>query len=346
MGDWALVSVTGAATLLLTAIFRRLALVHALLDIPNQRSSHENPVPRGGGVAIVIAYLFALVLLRVTGQIGVPAFVSLTVGGSVVASVGLLDDFREVGVATRIMVHVAAASWAVFWLGGLPTITAGVAEVSIGIAGYGVSVLLLVWLLNLYNFMDGIDGIAAAETLFVAGSAALLLSASGRADLALGLACLASAAVAFLYWNWPPARIFMGDVGSGFLGYTLGVLALVTASAGALSIWTWLILLGVFLADASVTLFTRFIRGEPWYMAHRSHAYQRASRRWGSHKKVTLAVLGLNLAWLLPLAALSEAMPQSAWWLTIVAFIPLVAIAVTMGAGHSGDEGDSAPILR
>jgi Fuc2NAc and GlcNAc transferase len=196
---------------------------------------------------------------------------------------------------------------------------------------------MLVWLLNLYNFMDGIDGIAAAETVSVAGSAAVLLMAAGEWEIAVWLACLAFSSAGFLFWNWPPARIFMGDVGSGFLGYELGVCALLTASAGWLSIWTWIILLGAFLTDASVTVLRRMLRGDRWYAAHRSHAYQHAARRWGGHRKVTLAVIIVDLAWLLPLAVLSESFPHAAPWLVLVAILPLAGLALALGAGKAAE---------
>lgn len=342
MIDGVLVVVAGALALWMTDIFRRLAITRALFDIPNERSSHKHATPRGGGIAIVLAFLFVAGLLWIMGRMPSPAFASLAIGGATIAAIGFMDDFRDLNAVVRIVVHFAAALWALAWLGGFPTVTVGTAEIESGVAGYAIGALLLVWLLNLYNFMDGIDGIAAIEAVSVAGSAALLLAISGEGPMALWLACLASAVAGFLVWNWPPARIFMGDVGSGFLGYTLGVLALITALAGALSIWTWVILLGVFLTDASMTLLRRMLRGDRWYAAHRSHAYQHASRRWRSHRTVMLGVLALNLLWLFPLAALSEAMPQMAVWLTILALIPLAGIAMVLGAGKVEDSVQDA----
>lgn len=333
MIEGGLIIATGALSLLLTAGFRRIAIARALLDIPNVRSSHDRATPRGGGIAIVLAFLSAAGLLCALGRMPVPPFASLAIGGLAVAAVGFIDDVRHVHPAARILVHFAAAFWALAWIGGFPPLAIGAEVYEANAIGFLVGALLLVWLLNLYNFMDGIDGIAAAETVSVAGSAAVLLLAAGEWEISVWLLCLASSAAGFLFWNWPPARIFMGDVGSGFLGYALGVFALLTASAGWLSIWTWIILLGAFLADASVTVLRRMLRGDRWYAAHRSHAYQHAARRWGSHRKVTIGVLVVNLVWLLPLAILSQAFPDAASWLVVVAILPLIGTVLAFGAG-------------
>jgi Fuc2NAc and GlcNAc transferase len=148
---------------------------------------------------------------------------------------------------------------------------------------------------NLYNFMDSIEGIAAAEALVVGLGGALLLAASSP-PLAPVSALVAAAAAGFLVWNWPPARLFMGDVGSGFLGFAFGALALASERARALPAVLWLVLLGPFFVDATVTLLRRLARGDRWFVAHRSHAYQRAVQAGCSHGRVTSTVAGLSLA--------------------------------------------------
>lgn len=183
--------------------------------------------------------------------------------------------------------------------------------------------------------MDGIDGIAGVEAVTVAAGAALLLWVRGDAAMAGVLVLLAAAVLGFLAWNWPPARIFMGDVGSAYLGFVLGVMALATSAEGPLNLWVWLILLAVFITDATVTLLRRLLRGERWYEAHRTHAYQHAARRFGSHRKVTLAVGALNVLWLLPLAGVACALPGYGWWLAVVAYLPLLLLAVKFGAGQA-----------
>jgi Fuc2NAc and GlcNAc transferase len=150
---------------------------------------------------------------------------------------------------------------------------------------------------------------------------------------AVGLLIGASCA-GFLLWNWPPARIFMGDVGSGYLGYVIAVLALAASRESPASLWTWLILGGVFFVDATVTLARRLLRGERVYEAHRSHAYQWLARRWGSHKSVTMTVTAVNLLWLLPCASFAARYPQWDLWTVLVALIPLGVGAIAAGAGR------------
>jgi Fuc2NAc and GlcNAc transferase len=208
------------------------------------------------------------------------------------------------------------------------------AVVALGSAGRILAVLAIVWAINLFNFMDGIDGIAGVEAVFVAAAGACLCAAGGGASAvsAAGFV-LAGSCLGFLVWNWPPAKIFLGDVGSGFLGYCLAVLTLAATRGSPAAGWIWIILLGVFLVDATVTLSRRAVRGARVHEAHRSHAYQSLARRWHSHLKVTLAVSALNLCWLLPLASFAAVRPRWAIASTAMALLPLVIVALWVGAG-------------
>lgn len=286
----------------LTGEVRRYALARSLLDVPNARSSHAVPTPRGGGLAIVLAFLVALPLLALEGVLGWPGMWALLGGGAWVAALGFLDDHGHVAARWRLLGHFIAAGWVLLWLGGLPPLQVGDVTLELGWLGHGLALVGLVWLLNLYNFMDGIDGIAAVEAICVCLGGALLYALLGYPALVWTPLALALAVLGFLYWNFPPARIFMGDAGSGFLGLVLGGLALQAAWVASELLWGWLILLGVFVVDATWTLLHRLLRRERVYEAHRSHAYQFASRRFGRHLPVTLAVALLNLFWLLPLA--------------------------------------------
>jgi Fuc2NAc and GlcNAc transferase len=219
----------------------------------------------------------------------------------------------------------AIAAFAVVGIIGMPEITIGYWSFQSSFMSHIVFALALTWLLNLYNFMDGIDGLAAVEAIFVAGGAILLLWINDTGIVIINwLAIIIAGVAGFLVWNWPPARIFMGDVGSGFLGFFLGVVAIITAQSGDLSIWSWIILLGVFIVDATVTLLRRILRKERWYEAHRSHAYQRLARYYNSHKIVTIGVLVINLLWLLPLAWIADKWRDLGGPIVIIAFIPLI----------------------
>ena len=322
-------------TFALTAAMRSFALTHGVLDVPNERSSHDAPTPRGGGVAIVVTTSIALVALAWFGALGRSLFWALLGGGVVVSSIGFLDDRRRVSAGVRLVAHVGAALWAVMLLGGFSSLRVGAQIVHLGWSGNVLALLGIVWAVNLFNFMDGIDGLAASEAVFVAWGAVLVYLIGTFSTLAPVAVIFGAACLGFLLWNWPPARIFMGDVGSGYAGYVIILLALAAARENPVGLWLWLILGGVFFADATVTLLRRLLRGERVYEAHRSHAYQWLARRWGSHRKVTLAVLAVNLVWLLPCAVSAAAFPGYAALLVVVALAPLAVLAVALGAGRA-----------
>ncbi|MDH0625438.1 MraY family glycosyltransferase [Pseudomonas sediminis] len=331
---WWLLPVLAGVSLLLTGALRRYALARSLMDVPNARSSHSVPTPRGGGVAIVLSFLAALPLLAVVGVLPWPVLWALMGAGAWVAVVGFLDDHGHIAARWRLLAHFIGAAWALGWLGGLPSLAVFGFDLELGWLGYVLAAFYLVWLLNLYNFMDGIDGIASVEAISVGLGGALIYALLGE-PTAIGAPLLLAVAVAgFLFWNFPPARIFMGDAGSGFLGIALGVLSLQAAWIAPQLLWSWLILLGVFTVDATWTLFRRLLRGDKVYEAHRSHAYQYASRRFGNHLPVTLAVLGINLLWLLPIALWVGLGGLDGLLGLLVAYLPLVVLAVKFKAGE------------
>jgi Fuc2NAc and GlcNAc transferase len=204
----------------------------------------------------------------------------------------------------------------------------------LGWFGYVVAALYLVWMLNLYNFMDGIDGIASVEAICVCSGACLIYWYGGFDTLIWAPLLLAMAVAGFLYWNFPPASIFMGDAGSGFLGITLAVLSLQAAWAAPHLLWAWLILLGVFIVDATLTLVRRLLRGDKVYEAHRSHAYQFASREIGRHLPVTVVVGAINLFWLLPIAMCVVLLKLDGVVGIVIAYAPLVVLALRFRAGE------------
>jgi Fuc2NAc and GlcNAc transferase len=319
-----------------TYCLRRYALSRSLMDIPNARSSHSVPTPRGGGVAIVLSFLLALPLLASLGVVGWELAATLLGAGAGIAVLGFLDDHGHIAARWRLLGHFAAAVWALFWLEGLPPLSFFGFSLDMGWLGHGVAAVYLVWVLNLYNFMDGIDGIASVEAICVCLGGALLYSLSGLAqptDVVLPL-LLAAAVFGFLCWNFPPARIFMGDAGSGFLGITIGILSIQAAWVSPQLLWAWLILLGIFVVDATFTLFRRLLRGDKVYEAHRSHAYQYASRQYGRHLPVTIAVLLINLLWLLPVALWVGVGGIDGLFGLVIAYVPLIALAVKYHAGE------------
>lgn len=340
--DWVLSLFALLLTTLLTGAVRKLATSRGLLDFPNTRSSHERATPRGGGISIVLILSAALVILVCRGELDLSLFLAMLVGGIAVALVGFLDDQRSLTPWTRFTVHVAAAIWAAVTLGGLPPLRVGSQILHLGWVGDWLAVLGIVWALNLFNFMDGIDGLAASEAVFVAAAGGGLTYLGGVHSSVLAASLLmAASSLGFLIWNWPPAKIFMGDVGSGYLGFVIAVLAIATTRQDPASLWTWLILTGVFIIDSTVTLVRRLLRGERIYQAHRGHAYQWLARRWRSHTPVTVGVIAVDMFWLLPCAAFAALHPRQATAATAIALAPLVILAFVAGSGR-GERSEGA----
>lgn len=330
--SWLIVA-AGIAAWLMTAALRRYALARSLLDIPNARSSHTLPTPRGGGLAFVAAFMVALLVLGWEGYIAFTELVGLLGAGGLVALIGFMDDHGHIAARWRLLGHFVAAGWGLIWLGGMPPIHFFGLSLAPAALGVMFALLYLVWLLNLYNFMDGIDGIASVQAICVCVGGSILYWASGHAQAAVVPMVMAATVAGFLIWNFPPAKIFMGDAGSGFLGIVIGLLALLAGWLNPLLFWGWLILLGVFVVDATYTLCRRLLRGEKVYQAHRSHAYQYASRHYGSHRTVTLAVAAINLGWLLPVALAVVLLEIDGAVGTLVAYVPLILLAATYQAG-------------
>jgi Fuc2NAc and GlcNAc transferase len=328
-----------ALSWLLTGAVRRYALSTGLLDLPNARSSHTQPTPRGGGVAIVASFMLAVIILWWRGALGAHLAAGLGGAGLLVAFLGYMDDRHTLAARWRFLGHLAATAWLLAWLGPMPPVPVFGTPVDLGLAATLLNGLFVVWSINSFNFMDGIDGIAGVQACTMALPAAALtawVAPAGPWPLAV---LLAVCAAGFLIWNFPPARIFMGDAGSGFLGLMLASLTVASGQAKPELAWAWFILGGCFMVDATVTLARRWQRGEKVYMAHRSHAYQYAARVRGSHRPVTLAVAAINLAWLLPLAALVAAGRLDGLVGIAIAYTPLVALALHYKAGDRAAQG-------
>ena len=316
-----------AATLsaILVGVVRRYATSRAVLDVPSERSSHRVPTPRGGGLGVVVACLGVLALAALRSGTVSPQLVAVLLAGGLVAGIGWLDDHRPLGVAPRLLSHIVAGA-VVAWLAVGVTGPFGV----VGLAGAMWWIVWTVSSINVANFMDGIDGLIGLQ-VFVFGVHVLLLAGTA-VPAAMAGATLAGAAAGFLVWNWAPARIFLGDVGSGTLGLLLaafGVLA--QAAAGVPTAVAFLPLFPIF-ADAAVTLWRRWRRGERLTTAHRSHLYQRLANGECGHAAVAL---GYGAA-----AALGSAVAVAspADWRTGLAWAYIAAV-VLAGAWLDGRTG-------
>ena len=305
------------------------------MDIPNERSSHLTPTPRGGGIAFVATSLVGFLLILINSELDRADLLALCCAGVIVAIAGHLDDRQKIsGAIIRLGFHALGAIILIVGIGFPSQISLFDRTVDTGVIGSILGVLYLVWLLNLFNFMDGTDGIAASEAIFVCLAGAILnyhvLSDINFISAAI---VLAASTLGFLLYNWSPAKIFMGDVGSGYLGIVIGGLSLTAAKQQPDLLWVWIILLAVFVSDATITLIRRLLRKQKPHVAHRSHAYQHLVIRFNSHSKVALIVLATNVVWLLPIAFLVANKQLTGTTGVVVAYIPLLLAALVLNAG-------------
>ncbi len=274
-------------------LFRRWSLHRNLLDIPNDRSSHSKPTPRGGGVVIVAVSLLAYAAIAVI--LDAPASVGYFVGAIIVALVSWLDDLYSLPFWARLIAHFTAASILVLDSGFWQTIFVPVISIHIPLGpviGLAVTVAWIVWMVNAYNFMDGIDGIAGLQAVIACVAWAVILYKFNLQVGFLFAGVLACSSAGFLIHNWQPARIFMGDVGSAFLGFTLGAMPIIarTGSTDEPSVLPIVALLFVwfFVFDTVFTLIKRTLQRERLWEAHRQHLYQRMVIRGWKHSSVSL----------------------------------------------------------
>lgn len=313
--------VTLLLSVVLCGVYLRLAGTWQILDTPNERSSHVRPTPHGGGIALFAAFLSGL-LLAIPLYGGWPQpFIVVAGAALALAVLGLIDDLLSLPIVLRLLFYGVVCLWVSATL--LQDVEAVDAVYHAGLVVFVASVML--WSLNLYNFMDGIDGLAALQAV-LACTAAALLSWIAVGDASYTLFCLLIAAAhgGFLVWNAPTARLFMGDAGSVATGFMLAGLAVLGARYGQLNPFCWLVMLAAFVTDASWTLLWRIVTRQPFVQAHRLHAYQRLSRRWNSHLKVDLLLLAINILWLFPLACAVQFWPNLDLFWVFLAYLPLV----------------------
>ena len=337
MSIFLLIIVGFLAAFSLTGYMRQYALKKNIIDNPNERSSHNVPTPRGGGVAVVVSYIVGVILLIYLDQLSQHIGLTLIVAGFLIALLGFLDDHGHINSMLRLAIHFMVATGVVVSLGGFSEVKI-FNNFSLGFSANIIAVLFLVWLLNLYNFMDGINGIASVEAITTMMSMVVIYFIFNL-QLNVEILWLLTACVfGFLLWNFPKAKIFMGDACSGFLGLTLGILALIALKENIALFCAWIICLGVFIVDATFTLVRRVLNGYKMYDAHRSHAYQIMSRKFGNHTPVTIAVALVNILWLFPVAYWTVNTESNyPEFSVLVAYFPLILIAIYSKAGVSND---------
>jgi len=310
---------------------KKSALRLKIVAIPNERSLHNKVTPRGGGIIIAIVFLAFLLVFYITRQIMVAEFLVLFGGGLIMAVTGFLDDILELKASIRFIIQFFAVGWGLYWIGGIPsTVFFERLPVLYAIAN-AVAVVALVWFINSFNFIDGIDGLATSGATFFSLSIGGYFLWQGIEPYGSLLIVLAACSLAFLCFNWPPAKMFLGDAGSNFFGYLFGAMILITVKNGNLSIWTWLIILAYLITDTTTTTFLRLCLVKGWYHTHRSHAYQNLARVLDNHKFVTLLVLIINIFYLLPLAYISIQYQEYGWLAFFASVTPIFFFVLKYG---------------
>ncbi|HEX8966506.1 MAG TPA: glycosyltransferase family 4 protein [Chloroflexota bacterium] len=301
------------------------------LDVPNQRSSHSRPTPRGGGLVIVVGFLAGLSLWLAGGGSLSPRALGWLAGALLVAAVSFVDDLRPLPAAPRLITHLAAA--ALLTLAGVQQ-----RELPLLVA-LPLAFAFVVTLTNVYNFMDGIDALAASQAIVAGAGLAIAGLVVVNPLVAVGGSLLMAATLGFVPYNLPPARLFMGDVGSTFLGFSFAGLSLlgnIGVGGGRLPLEFGIVILAPFVFDSLVTLARRVLRGERWYAAHRSHYYQRLVRCGLSHGQVTSLYAGLGvIAAAAALAGLNASEPLRQG-LVVVAYAPMLAVVALVSRLEPG----------
>lgn len=272
---------------LLTYFIKNYMIKKSLIATVNERSSHSVPTPHGGGIAISITWFIGLFYLFFTNQIEQNFFYALLCG-IVISIVSFFDDIYELSPKLRLIIQAIVAIGGLYFLGGFETLTFGIFDIQNFIFTNIFAFFMIIWFVNLYNFLDGINGYAGSEAVFLSLAGFILFG--GNHFLVLAVAVLG-----FLYWNWNKAKIFMGDVGSTLLGYNVAIFTIYYANQEPTNFWIWIILFGVYWFDATLTLIRRKLNKERLSLAHKKHAYQRLTQAGWSHYKVTNYSLGLNI---------------------------------------------------
>lgn len=338
--EWvALLVAAPLSTCAAVAVYSPLAEKLGVVARMNFRTLHGRIVPRGAGISVGLVFTICIWIAGAASLLNWPLVLAFGIGSPLAAVSGFIDDVREMRATPKLLIHMALA---VLLLALLyrPFLALELARLP-ALVRYALMMVLFflpLWLINMYNFIDGIDGLAITGAIFVTGAAALLLWLdSGNRQLILVFTLVCAAATGFLFHNLPPARVFMGDAGSIFFGFTLAALLLVTTMTGAMTIWTWIVLLSYFIADTTTTTISRMFLVRRWYGVHRSHAYQNLARVLQSHARVTYGVVAFNMLWALPLALWSTVSPQNGVFAASLALAPGIVWTLRFGPRYSSD---------
>jgi Fuc2NAc and GlcNAc transferase len=272
---------------ILTWVTKRISLKNRILDVPNERSSHSIPTPRGGGLAIVISWYIGITVMFIMGTVDKNLYFAL-MSGIFLAVISVIDDVIDLRPSIRIVTQLVTVILAFYFLNGIQPVLVFDKDLIPLALLYPVAIVGMVWFINLYNFLDGIDGYASVEAIAIALAFYIF---TGQTITLILIASI----IGFLIWNWPKAKIFLGDVGSTQLGFIIVVLGINFHNENRVSIINWLTLTAPFWFDATLTLYRRWRNKEKLSHAHRKHIYQRLVQSGFSHLKVDILLSMVNL---------------------------------------------------
>ena len=314
--------------------------VFHMLDHPNQRSLHKDPVPRSGGLAFVFVAFIGAILLALTAELTISLSLYWVAGGVfLLAVLGFLDDRSHVSAVVRLLAHFLAAG-ILLMAGWTPDVLLlpGVEVPLNSIFAMVFTVGFVVWMINLYNFMDGMDGFAGGMAIVGFSTLAVLGFSGGDTDFTLMNLLVVAAVGGFLIWNFPPAKIFMGDAGSAVLGYMAAVMSLWGTNRGLFPFWVALLIFSPFIVDASWTLLIRIFRGKKVWQAHKEHLYQRLVQVGWGHRKTVITAYVLMLCCAVSAFWLNQA-PVLVQWLGIVVWLTAYAGIIMLVPVHENRNG-------
>lgn len=293
---------------------------------PNRRSLHEIPVPHSGGIIFSSIFLVGY-YFQSFPVFNSDLFNPLFYGGIFISFAGLIDDLIDVRAFYKLLMQFFAAVYILYWFDFRPIFTLGLGPYSPDLI---FSILALVWFMNIYNFMDGSDGMAISGAIFMC-CALLLVCSLSNSSLIPVIFLLLVCCLAFLVFNYPPALVFMGDSGSLFLGFAFCALITKSVVNSEISIWTWIIIYAYFAGETTLTTVARIFLVKDWYKPHRSNAYQNVVRLSGSHKGILILINIFHFLWILPLAVLSVIEPKYTFALVILAYLPVCFFSARLG---------------
>lgn len=317
-------------------LYPKVAIKFGAIAIPNSRSLHIQPIPRGAGIIIAMCVLTSLLIINTLKIIYIPYFMPIMLAAIVMSIVGFLDDCLELSASLRLCIQIIIAIWLYYWLVDNNTINFGFVSMQIGLLKIPFTILFLVWYYNLFNFMDGSDGMASSAVIYIASVFLIIAYLEHQKIPLVFLTILSSATLGFLLFNWPPAKMFLGDVGTNFCSCIISVIMLITIWHYNINLFVWLIALGYYLLDTTITLLIRMVKfPRAWFKAHRSHAYQNLVLNIG-HLPALLIIWAINLLWFLPFAMLAYYFPQHSIWYFVISYAVGSLFIVKYGPLYKG----------